>query len=306
MELIRDLLRDLVGIIFPGGLLVILTLWLFFCIAIAVVPINALNVFAVADNSTGFFVLLIFSYIAGQLLRVRGLGRLEKICTEEYQKRRKPTLSQKDFDQSIETIVSEEGAYFSGQSTLDKLQEIYRQHIEKFGIWEEFPYPYFIKGRRLLYQSADYNEVFDKYDSQGFTKFSRFFNFCKTVIYEYSPSLKEELIRQEALIRLLAGIYYVNKYGTVVSLVVGVIHMAMIVSFFQYRLTFLSYANPVYLSGIVTITIFAYIVFIYLNRTILSELRFMRMKEIDLAYDGFYIISKKYKFDVKVQLESGG
>lgn len=298
MELFRDLVRDLVGIIFPGGVLVVFTLCLFFGILILLGPLASLNVFAIADNSIGFLVLLIFSYVAGQSLRLRRLDHLERVCTEEYRKRYKSELSKKDFDESIQNINKEENAYYAGQLTSDKLTEVYKQHCDRFGIWEEFPYPYLKKGRRLSRQPTRYNEFFEKYDRQGITKYKRFFNFCKTVIYEYSPSLKEEVIRQEALVRLFAGIYYVTKFGKIISGIVGILHLAFSISFHLFRISFLSYANPEYSYGIVIVSVFGYFVFRQLNKEIISQLRFMRAKELDLAYDGFYIICEKYDFEM--------
>ncbi|GIK38599.1 MAG: hypothetical protein BroJett011_24320 [Chloroflexota bacterium] len=298
MELIRDLVRDLVGIIFPGGLLIIFTLGLFFGILIILAPLASFNLFTIADNSIGFSVLLIFSYVAGQSLRLRGLDQLEKVCTEEYRKRYKSKLSREIFDQAIEHINKEENDYQAGQSTLDKLKNVYEKFIDEFRIWEEFPYPYFMKARRLARLSTNYNEFFEKYDRQRITKNARFFNFCKTVIYEYSPSLKEELIRQEALVRLFSGIYYVIRYGKIVSVIVGLLHLAVIISYYLFRFSFLSYANLEYSYGIVILTVFAYIIFRYLNKEIITQLRFMRVKELDLAYDGFYLICQKNDFEI--------
>jgi hypothetical protein len=88
MDLIRDLLRDLVGIIFPGGLFVILTLWLIFCIVIILSPVSATSLNGIEGKSISFLVLLIFSYITGQSLRIRQLEHLEKACTATYRKKR--------------------------------------------------------------------------------------------------------------------------------------------------------------------------------------------------------------------------
>ena len=298
MELIRDLVRDLVGIIFPGSLLIILTLWLLFGISIIFPPLASLNVFAFSENSVGFLVLLIFSYVAGQALRIRRLDDLERVCTEEYRRKYKSSLSEREFDESIRKINQEEEAYFAGQLAHTKLKETYKQHCDKFGIWEEFPYPYLKKGRRLSRLSTNYNELFEKYDQQGITKSSRFFNFCKSVIYEYSPSLKEEVIRQEALVRLFAGIYYVTKYGKTVSGIAGILHLAIIASFHLLRFSFLSYSNPEYSYGIVIVSVIVYVIFSYLSKEIVARLRIMRAKELDLAYDGFYIICTKHNFEM--------
>lgn len=235
MELIRDLLRDLVGVIFPGGLFVIFTLWLFFGILIILMPSDVFTVYSIGDKSVSFLTLLIFSYIAGQSLRIKQLNQLEKACTETYRKKRiknESGLSEKNFEESVKTLDKVEEDYYAGRSTLDRLVEVYKQHNDKFRIWEEFPYPYLLRGRRLLLQSKGYIQFFEKYDKQGITKDQYFFNFCKSVIYEYSPSLKEELIRQEALVRLFAGIYYVLKYGKFAGAITLLLHSAIVVAFY--------------------------------------------------------------------------
>ena len=299
MELIRDLLRDLVGIIFPGGLFIILTLWLIFCVLIILIPGNISNIYSIGDKSISFLVLLIFSYIVGQSVRIRQLETLEHACTEAYRKKKKkaqPGLSDEEFQESIRIIDQLEKDYSAGKITQDKLAEIYSQHNKKFGIWEEFPYPYLLRGRRLLLHPPDYIQFFEKYDQQGITKYANFFNFIKTVVYEYSPSLKEELIRQEALVRLFAGIYYVMKYGTIVSIATLLLHSGLVLAsnLFGFSLRF-----PIsYSWGIVMLSILALVAIWYLNREILARLRFMRTKELNLAFDGFYIICRKNKLEI--------
>jgi hypothetical protein len=300
MELVRDLLRDLVGVIFPGGLFVTLTLCFLFGILIVLTPFNAPDAFSLADSPVGCFVLLILSYIAGQSLRMKQLNDLEKACAETYRKKRKkdrPELSDEEFKASIKEIDEKEQDYYAGELTLDELTEAYRQHIGRFGIWEQFPYPYHMKGRRLLRHSRDYNQFFEKYDRQGVTKHKRFFNFCKSVIYEYSPSFKEEVLRQEALVRLFAGIYYVIKYGKIIGAITGLLHLTVLASFYITGVSFPPDANIALSWRIVLVSAFALVAFWYLNREILNRLRFRRVKELHLAYDGFYLICNEHDLD---------
>ena len=299
MELIRDLLRDLVGIIFPGGLFVIITLWLIFGVLIILIPDDISNIYSIGDKSISFLVLLIFSYIVGQSVRIRQLENLEKACTETYRKRKikaQPGLSNDEFQESISRIDKLEEEYYAGKTTQDQLAEIYKQHNNRFGIWEFFPYPYLLRGRRLLLHPSDYNQFFEKYDQQGITKHANFFNFIKTVVYEYSPSLKEELIRQEALVRLFAGIYYVMKYGTIVSIATMLLHLFILLTSNLFGFSFLSTTS--YSWVFIMVSVLALVAIWYLNREILDRLRFMRMKELNLAYDGFYIICRKNKLEI--------
>ena len=102
---------------------------------------------------------------------------------------------------------------------------MYEEHNDKFGLWEEFPYPYGFRGRRLQRQTIEYIKFFDKYEKAELTKHSNLFHFCKSVIYEYSPSFKEEVLRQESLVRLFSGIYYAIKFGVIVNIIVGIFHL---------------------------------------------------------------------------------
>jgi hypothetical protein len=301
MELVRDLLRDLVGVIFPGGLFVTLTLCFLFGILIVLPPFDTSGAFSFADSTVGCFVLLILSYVVGQSLRMKQLNDLEKACAEAYRKKRKkdrPELSDEEFKKSIKEIDEKEQDYYAGKSTLDELTEAYRQHIGRFKIWEEFPYPYLMKGRRLQRHPRGYNQFFDKYDGQGVTKHKRFFNFCKSVIYQYSPSFKEEVLRQEALVRLFAGLYYVIKYGKIIGAVTGLLHLTILASFYITGVSFPPDADIALSWRIVLVSAFALVAFGYLNREILNRLRFMRIKELNLAYDGFYLICKEHDLDL--------
>ncbi len=293
MQVARDLIRDLVGILFPGGLLVIFTLLFFWAIIVPFSPSTSLNIFP-TDNS--LLVLLIISYVAGQSLRMKRLTDLEKQCTEEYRKKNFPNLKQQEWEEFVKNIQKEEKDYFSGKSNIERLKEVYKQYNDKFRYWEEFPYAYRLIARRLLKQPENYIRFFKKYDKQGLTKTETFFNFCKSVIYEYSPSLKEEVLRQESLVRLFAGMYYVIKFGKVITIVVSVLHLALLAGYYL-KINFLYYENIGSSYKIVFASVLAFFVFIYMNNEILQRLRYMRAKELNLAYDGFYLVCKKNKLD---------
>jgi hypothetical protein len=214
MQVARDLIRDLVGILFPGGLLVIFSLWSFWAIIVPFSPSTSFNIFS---TEYSFIVLLIISYIMGQMMRIKRLDNLEKICTAEYRKKKFSNLkqSQTEWDELVNKIEEEKKEFYLGNSNIDKLKTLYTEYTQNFWLWEEFPYAYHSTARRLSSQSEDYIKFFEKYDKQGIMKTKTFFHFCKSVIYEYSPSFKEEVLYQESLVRLFAGIYYVIKCGKV-------------------------------------------------------------------------------------------
>ena len=296
MEVARDLIRDLVGIIFPGGLLVTLTLWAFWAV---MAPFSPSASFSILPTDKSIIILLIISYVAGQSLRIKQLKDIEEICTEEYRKRHFPKVKPLEWEECVKDIDNEAKDYFSGASNIERLKEAYKQYVDKFGFWEKFPYGYSLTARRLLHQPEDYMKFFEKYDKQNLTKTETFFNYCKSVIYEYSPSFKEEVLRQESLVRLFAGIYYVARYGKVLAVSVGVLHLTIIVGYYsKFKLGFLYYQSIWLSHVIVLVSTLALSVFIYMNNEILKRLRIMRAKELNLAHDGFYLVCKKNNLEL--------
>ncbi len=297
MQIVRDLVRDLVGIIFPGGLIVAFTLWFFWAVVIIIDPSTSLTLFPTDNN---ILILLIFSYIAGQSLRIKRLDALEERCTEEYRKQKLPSLDESEWKKHIQNIKEEEEKYFAGNSSLDRLKHVYREYSDKFKFWEKFPYGYRLRGRRLLHQPENYIKFFKKYDKQGITKFETFFNLCKSVVYEYSPSFKEELLRQESLVRLFTGIYYVIKYGKVLAIISGILHLSIAIATGLHWsiVNFLKYDNTQLSLKVFSVSLFAFLIFLYMNNEIINRIRHMRVKEVNLAHDAFYLISTKCKLDL--------
>ena len=226
------------------------------------------------------------------------MTRVEQECTREYRKKRRLGMGKGEFADSVKKLEDEEEKYYAGKSTQDNLVSMYIQHNKRFGFWEVFPYPHLIKGRRLQSYPKSYIEFFEKYDIQGITKYERFFNFCKSVIYEYSPSLKEEVLRQESLVRLFAGLYYVTKYGKPISVAMVLLHLVMLISSHIFRINILNYGNLPLSYAIFIVSILAFILFGYLRNEILDRLRFMRAKELNLVYDGLFLICKKHKLKI--------
>jgi hypothetical protein len=294
VEVIRDLIRDLVGILFPGGLLVFFTVLAVWAV---VLPFSPSTLPSITPTDGRFIILLIVSYIAGQSLRMKRLTDLEARCTEEYRKEKHPGKEPSDWGKFKEKIDNEEKDYFLGGSDIERLKEVYRQYNDGYSFYEKFPYGYRLFARRLFHQPEHYMKFFEKYDRQGITKTETFFNFCKSVIYEYSPSFKEEVLRQESLVRLFAGLYYVIKYGKLVAVIVLAAHSILIAEHY-FKLGFPRYTGVGTSLTIILVTILVLFVLLYMNREILRRLRYMRVKELNLAHDGFYLVCKKHNLDL--------
>lgn len=303
MEVIRDLIRDLVGIIFPGSFLVFTAICFLISLLFLVYPMEAIvGISALLNSSGAFFIFLAFSYIAGQSLRIKQLEDLESECTELYRKTfRKGKTSTEEYETSLTEVKEAERAYLARRLTREKLKEVFAHHIERFGLWEKFPYSAYLKLRRLRANTKSYNDFFEKYEKQGITNDQAFFHFCLMVVYEYSTSLKEELLRQEALIRLFAGMFYALKFGRGVSVIVAALHSAAFLTITFGNITFLPYLqdknNAGISASIAIVSLLAYILFEYLRREILKRLRPMRVKEVRMAYESFYLLSTKHELD---------
>ncbi len=304
MESMRGLLRDFVGILFPGGICVVITLWGLFGVSIIFMPIDF---FPNLNNLATYSMLIIFSYTFGQFLRLKQLDYLEGRCTEEYRKKRVKEIKKKEaseisqsklqaeFEQSIQKLDELEEKYSTGNLEIEQLKKEYIEHRDRFGFWEESPYPYLLKARRLVKKSIGYNKFFEKYDGQGVMKHRAFFNFCKDVIFEYSSSLKEEAVRQESLIRLFAGIYYAIRYGNIVNSIIVILHLILI-TIYHLKLVSFSYRYD-YSYGIVLVSLTVLLIFLYLRKEVLCRLRNMRGKELEMVYNSFYILCKRHNLD---------
>ena len=300
MESIRESIRDLVAFLFPGGFLVALGLWFVVGIMMFFIPSDFIKFVSTLNTWPFFSFLVIIGYIAGQFLRMKQLDDLENKCTQKYREKKikeslkkgYSSITNEEFEKSVKNLEDVTDKYFSGKLSLEEIREQYIEHRKKFGIWEEFPYPYYSKAEALLRQSDKYNKFFEEYDKKGIMKHRTFFNFCKSVITEYSPSIKEEVIRQESLVRLFSGIYYALGFGKIISIIVGSLHLISVIAYhLKIELGPHKYLGNSY--EIIIISLLAVIVFLFMNREILSRLRFMRYKEIELVFSGFYIISKK-------------
>lgn len=301
MEFIRDLIRDLVGIIFPGSFLVFTALCFLLSILFLFYPVKSVSETLTLINSSGaFFIFLVFSYIAGQSLRLKQLGDVEKRCTELYRKNlNKRGISEDDYEKSVILVREEEEAYSKRKSTREKLTKALDKHIDRFGLWEEFPYPMYVKWRRLRAGTKNFNDYIEKYEKQGVSAKHGFFGFCQMVVYEYSASLKEELLRQEALIRLFAGLFYALIFGRIASVITIFLHSVALVLFQENSfLLYLQEKNNARISlAIIIVSFLAFLVFEYFSREILKRLRPMRVKEVRMVYDSFYLVSTKHNLD---------
>ncbi|VEN73617.1 membrane hypothetical protein [Candidatus Desulfarcum epimagneticum] len=321
MGLLRDIVRDGVGILFPGGFLVFFILWAFSGLILLFFSLNVFSIILKLNSFLTFSAFLIFSYIAGQSLRLKRLDDLEKKSVTAFRKKRIKRIKNDDGKKAkikaihgsfkIDSPVEEynnlfrrhfkviNDQYYARKITTEEYKLKLHNHFKIFNFWEKFPYPLRVTEARLRKQTQDYIDFFEKYDREGIMSHSAFFNFCKSVIFESSSSFKEEMRGQESLVRLFAGVFYAIKYSFILNLLVIFVFIciffAKILDFEYFSLVYRNVGNSIIIFFL--LTVFVLIIFRYLDWEIKKQLRFMRLKEVHLAFDGFYIISKKTKIN---------
>ena len=178
---------------------------------------------------------------------------------------------------------------------------------KRFYRWERFPYPYMMRARQMTRWPSEVREFYEKYHEENIMQTTGFFNFCKSAVLEYSPSFKEELHRQEALIRLFCGIYRVSGIGAGTALILTFAHaIASLVRDAHLGSGILAVTGID--SGVILLAcLFVVVGLGWVRRQILEQLRFMRVRELDLAFDAFYFISKRHEleFSHPPNLDSG-
>jgi hypothetical protein len=306
----KEFLRDFIGILFPGAFILLIVLWFIINISYLICP--EFIVLLKNQNKNWLFIgsFIVFAYIAGELFRIKQMNKVEEIWTDYYRNRvRKKQNSSRSINLSIENIQNEfDDGYRLLENRLNhtkkpddykRLLREYCAHHERFSLWEYFPYPNFIRFWRLLRHSIDYRKFYEKFDKEGITDEKTFFHFCKNVVYENSPPLKDELVRQESMIRLCSGLYYSVQYGYGLLIITFVCQLI-----FLFHPSSTDWLIKIGIPDSKQITVGKSLLltalnalFLFLSWYIISELkkrvRFMRVKELQIGYDSFYIVCRK-------------
>lgn len=308
MDLLKELIRDLIGIIFPGSILVFLIIAGTWALSFFLYPeISVERVSEHLQIPILFFFFIAVSYIAGQYLRIKTLTDIENKASLMYRKERQQKFKENkeegnlDFEKYKNRLKTLSKPYFEKEGQLKGFKEVIReiQHGNRyFRKWERFPYPYEMLRRRLLFKPYHYNKFFQKFVEKGNMKVEHdhyFINFCKVVVSKFNPDLKDEILRQQSLVRLLAGIYYVTKFGQYLGIILGLLYLVFGVvgyTFFDetqlgsYKIL-LTKAPMIFLLSLITV-ISCYL----LKREIIQKdkLRTMRQAEVELVFDSFYTV----------------
>lgn len=332
MELLNNLLRYLVGIIFPG-LICLFWLSLFFIgLDISfehyffgeITPLeigseeisgkagegrSKSTITDVLDSSLGLLIIIAFALVIGQIFRIKTLDRLEIKATnfESWNLITRLEFSgiKKWFSLFTKTIfIIKPGSQLPEKIVISKTERLLRVekafnlllaksrssevtddqiHKELLILYKEvqplevFPYPLSSRIRRKLGLPNAYDEFFLLLENK--MNNSTFFNHCTSLIFHSDSSLKEELLRAEDLVRLLAGIYYNLRLAFYCSFTIFVIQG---INYFSTILSF-SLSTCLIACGFVVLSLIG-------QAEILTRIRRRRKKEVNFAYDGYYFI----------------
>ncbi len=350
MEVIRDLIREIVGIIFPGIFFLVLTSWFFigsFLIFIGMdkMTILGLPVVKTMDSFLGLLIFLVFSFVAGQFFRIKTLEKIDGLATlkEYWKKKKKEKGVFKWIDKNIKqgffsSIFFQVWFFILNKEKIKKAwkeeYKIEEKQIKKNDIgkpipknylsigiegdkqlllnpndeyWENasqqelgrfynqlyikdtFPYYSSTKVRYKLGHPDQLNKFFDEFEKKNLLRTTTFFNFCKSAIIEFNGGMKEEVLSAEALTRLLAGVFYTLSYGIWINLILIALYLFghLFSDFFEVSDNVF---NFVVFSSFITL-----ILFIYAKGVILDRIRRRRTKELNVVYEGFYLLCLKHR-----------
>lgn len=154
------------------------------------------------------------------------------------------------------------------------------------GSWVDDKFPYFYHILKKKYTEDRYDNIasevsnfilkesgLDKKEDDALKEYSKkkehkdFFMCCRLFLIEKSPRFSEEVYRAEAVVRLLAGIFWVS-----------------LISLFIFLLLFLN--TPTMLNLIF------FLIYLCITVLILERFRHIRFKEVMTVWESFYLMNK--------------
>ena len=168
MDLLRDLIRDLIGIIFPGTLVILLFMFAYWSITSLFIETNFHTLLNAENNFSVLFVFLALCYIAGQFLRIKRLGDLDIKALEYY----KENNAEKN-KILLSDMQEVENHYFN--SSNDNLKELIHSFNESVPEPERFPYEISNTMRRLKKLPFHYNSFYHNFSKSGLLKSGTFY-----------------------------------------------------------------------------------------------------------------------------------
>jgi len=214
MDLFRLGLRNLMGVLLPGALLVLVLIYVVFSGAFAV-GLHMQS--SILDRWFFLIALFLVSYLVGSLMRLNSADNVDEQWAQYSQKKfRRTGKSQEELRRDLE------GAWEALKPEPEAVRIPDEESVEALWRTDEFPYPVWHFYKLILYHPEEVYRFFWSYRNcmrcycyGGSGK--EFFNYCKTVIHHSSRQLGDALVLEvqtaEALVRFYAGTYYALGVG---------------------------------------------------------------------------------------------
>ena len=297
MDIFKLGVRDILGIVFPGAVLLFVIIYVFWSLP-ATLGLPALDVSLLRDQglllSIAFFVA---SYLLGYLLR---LGPVDKVDKESGERRLKEWRRQKknqDLEEHLEQLLAQ---MRRGEDVSDIPTEF------DHWVWraERFPYPVCYLRRATFSCPHEILEFFNQYKhcmlvpGSPWIAGDQFFNYSKLVISKEDKVLREEINAAEGTTRFLVGTY--RALGLSIWIFVTLLACQLIaMAVLHIKGTSVADLAGSHLASLALSTL----LLIAGSRTaqihIKRQFRGIRLWEAYTVYDAFYLVCQKKSHDAK-------
>ncbi|MEZ4746803.1 MAG: hypothetical protein R3C41_12075 [Calditrichia bacterium] len=291
MDIFKIGLRDILGLTLPGFIFVIA---LTYCIYEIALLFNVVHYVFILDKDQQFLIFSIafaLSYVFGGVFRLWSADDLDGKSSKKLLKRYEHEHELNEIDMDDIKAGFDQGQFeYNFQNDVESLFDDW--------IWREEKFPYHIWEFRK-FEKQHPKEMFNfycQYKDQMLNlghlqKGKEFFNYCKMVIInsgdQTSISLKEEVSHAETTVRFFAGTYFAIFYSLWLLGILGVIQFITI--FFNME-KYVTISKTHYFGF--GLTLLFIIIAFFINISIKSNFRRLRLKEVDTVYDAFYLVHR--------------
>jgi hypothetical protein len=210
MDIFKLGVRDILGIVFPGAVLLFVIIYVFWSLP-ATLGLPALDVSLLKDQ--GFLLSIAFfvaSYLLGHLLRLGTVDQVDNKSSECLLKEWRRRKENQDLEEGFERLLNQMRQGKDFEEGFERLLNQMRQRKDvsdsdirtAFDDWlwraERFPYPVWHLRKVALSYSREIHEFFNQYKrDMGLVPYCpwirghRFFNYCKLVISREDSVLRE-------------------------------------------------------------------------------------------------------------------
>jgi mannose-6-phosphate isomerase-like protein (cupin superfamily) len=272
-------LRNLLGVLLPGALLVLVLLA---CFALLFPDVCPLMKEARTDTDKAALLVasaFLTSYVIGSVIRLYASDTVDRLSAWLIWVKGRPFGAKSG---KIADLLRDRLTEVTNPNKACPWEENLAQSAWKY---DRFPYPVWEYMKFRLYHPPEMFAFYKTYEScfaTGDRRGKEFFNYCKSVICSANEgkkhALAEEVQAAEADVRFLAGTFW-----------------AAVLSFLALLLTFLvSRFQKSPPEGAPPAAIAAAILMVLIAAAIVAfgKFRFLRLKEVDTVFDAFYLVHR--------------